>query len=217
LQAMKPEANFIHVADGAVLPSESRFAALYKTESRITSSPTLLVSDYITQHVTTLLETQGLEQQLASLDVLKGASTAALERAFAEHIDCCSYRYDAWLLGLANWKLATMRSSENGKQGAGGGVYLGAYGWVENLRPSTAKLSAVQPPSDVVANFPGPLFSDSANGGYIHAPSLAQAETAAVLRSGYLANATAANPDTMAVNLSSDRVRLPLSMLQGGR
>jgi hypothetical protein len=217
LQAMKPEANFIHVADGAALPSESRFAALYKTESRITSSPTLLVSDYITQHLTTLLETQGLEQQLASLDVLKGASTDALERAFAEHIDCCSYRYDAWLLGLANWKLATMRSSDNGKQGRGSGVYLGAYGWVENLRPSTAKLSAVQPPSDVAANFPGPLFSNSANGGYIHAPSLAQAETAAVLRSGYLANATAANPDTMAVNLSSDRVRLALSMLEGVR
>ncbi len=155
---MKPEANFIHVADGAALPSESRFAALYKTESRITSSPTLLVSDYITQHLTTLLETQGLEQQLASLDVLKGASTDALERIFAEHIDCCSYRYDAWLLGLANWKLATMRSSDNGKQGTGSGVYLGAYAWVENLRPSTAKLSAVQPPSDVAANFPGTRY-----------------------------------------------------------
>jgi hypothetical protein len=211
---MKPEANFIHVADGAAQPSESRFAALYKTEARITSSPTLLVSDYITQHMTTLPETQGLQQQLAGLDVLKCASTAALERAFAEHIDCCGYRYDAWLLGLANWKLATMRSSSDGRQGARSGSYLGAYAWVENLRPSTAKLSAVQPPADVAANFPGPLFSNSGNGGYIHAPSMAQAETAAVLRSGYLANATTANPSTMAVNLSSDRVRLALSMLE---
>src|SRR5262249_47532921 len=51
----------------------------------------------------------------------------------------------------------------------------------------------------------------------IHAPSLPQARTAAVLRSGYLANASASNPKTMSVNLSSDRVRLALSILEGIR
>ena len=44
---------------------------------------------------------------------------------------------------------------------------------------------------------------DSANGGYIHAPSLNHAATAAVLRSGYLANATPDAPGALAVNLSS--------------
>jgi hypothetical protein len=39
----------------------------------------------------------------------------------------------------------------------------------------------------------------------------------AFIRSGYLANATPANPGTMTVNLSSDRVRLALSMLEGIR
>ena len=58
---------------------------------------------------------------------------------------------------------------------------------------------------------------DPTNGGYVHAPSLTQARTAAVLRSGYLANATTANPQTLAVNLSSDRVRLALSLLEGIR
>src|SRR5262249_55683499 len=43
------------------------------------------------------------------------------------------------------------------------------------------------------------------------------ARTAAVLRSGYLANATPQNPKTMAVNLSSERVRLALSILEGIR
>ena len=42
LAAMKPEAPFIHV-DATATVSESRYAALYKTEARITGSPTELV------------------------------------------------------------------------------------------------------------------------------------------------------------------------------
>ena len=42
--------------------------------------------------------------------------------------------------------------------------------------------------------WPLAYWHDSSNGGYIHAPSLTQARTAAVLRSRYLANATPANP-----------------------
>ena len=218
LQAMKPEPNFIHVAEGAI-PSESRFAALYKTEPRITSNPSTLVSDYITTHLATLAETQGLNQQSVCLGLLAQASTASLERVFAEHIDCCSYRYDAWLLGLVNYQLQQMRYVQDTKGQTRTGLYLGAYAWLENLYPSTAKLSPVQLPPDVAKHFPEttPLLSDSTNGGYIHAPSMAHAETAAVLRSGYLANATPSNPDTMAVNLSSDRVRVALSMLEGIR
>ena len=221
LQAMKPESTFVHVAAGAA-PSESRFAALYKTEPTITSSNTMLVSDYITANLATLADTAALNQQLACLGILAGASTAALERVFAEHIDCCSYRYDAWLLGLVNYKLQSMRylrDSQTQTQSTRTGLYLGAYAWLEDLRPSAAKLTPVQMPGDVAKNFPGtaPLFADATNGGYIHAPSLTHAETAAVLRSGYLANATPSNPDTMSVNLSSDRVRLALSILEGIR
>jgi hypothetical protein len=76
----------------------------------------------------------------------------------------------------------------------------------------------VELPGDIAGNFSGsPIVHDPKNGGYVHAPSLTQARTAAVLRSGYLANATSANPQTLAVNLSSDRVRLALSLLDGIR
>lgn len=219
LQAMKPEPKFIHIAQAAA-PSESRFAALYKTERRITSSDTILVSDYITRNLGVLAETLALNQQLTCLGILSEASTAALERAFGEHIDCCTYRYDAWLLGLVNYRLQAMRYVQEGnRRTTRTGLYLGAYAWLEDLRPSTAKLTPARVPHDIAPNFPGttPLLLDAKNGGYIHAPSLAHAETAAVLRSGYLANATPSNPSTMAVNLSSDRVRLALSFLEGIR
>jgi hypothetical protein len=221
LQAMKPEPTFIHVAPGTA--SESRFAALYKTEPRITSNPTLMVADYITAHLATLIESRSLSDQVAALELLADAPTACLERAFAEHIDCCSYRFDAWLLGLVNFQLQTMRYAQSTDRATTRtGVYLGAYSWVEDLRPSTARLTSVTPaqvPPDLAETFAGatPLMQDPSNGGYIHAPSLAHAKTTAVLRSGYLANATPANPDTMNVNLSSDRVRLALSTLEGIR
>ncbi len=214
LQAMKPEPNFIHVADGTT--SESRFTALYKFEPRITANPALRVTDYITQHIGVLAQTNHLAEQLDGLEILADASTASLERAFTEHIDCCSYRFDVWLLGLVRYQLETMRSTQVGREI---GMYLGAYGWLEDLRPASEQPVPVQLPPDLAKIFADttPLMNDPANKGYIHAPSLQHAKTAAVLRSGYSANATPANPQTMNVNLSSDRVRLALSFLEGIR
>jgi hypothetical protein len=224
LSAMKPEPTFIHV-DPSAASSESRYAALYKVEPRITQSPTLLVGDYIAQNLPNLVESKGLADQIDALGALEDASTAELERLFAEHIDICSYRFDAWLLGLVNFQLRTMRAPTsqegegNGPPPAATGVYLGAYAWVEDLRPSTARLEPVELNGDLAATFEGPvpLKHDATNGGYIHAPSLSHARTAAVLRSGYVANATPDNPDTLSINLSSDRVRLALSLLEGVR
>jgi hypothetical protein len=250
LAAMKPEPNFIHIEESAPV-SESRYAALYKTEARITSSPTLLVADYITERLKVLPEAAGLVEQLQALSALAQAPTAQLERLFAEHVDTCSYRFDAWLLGLVDMQLEAMRaapgvgggpeptpsagaSSEGKGQQAGtgtqeqppppppphGGLYLGAYAWVEDLRPAETRLEPVRLPSELESNFGAgtkPLLHDAENGGYVLAPSLTHARTAGVLRSGYLANATPENPETMAVNLSSDRVRVALSLLEGIR
>ena len=104
-------------------------------------------------------------------------------------------------------------------QGARIGVYLGAYAWLEDLRPAPSRSIPVELPPDLEQAFGqgAPIVRDPRNGGYIHAPSLPQARTAAVLRSGYLANATPSNPETLAVNLSSERVRLALSLLEGIR
>jgi hypothetical protein len=221
LEAMKPEPTFVHVAEAAA--SESRFAALYKTEPRITKDPSVLVSDYITASLQALPEAADLADQIAALNTLVDAKTAQLERAFAEHIDVCSYRFDAWLLGIVNFQLQAMRAAPAGENGkapqARAGVYLGAYAWLENLRPSLDRPSPLWLPPELETDFAlgAPVLSDPVNGGYIHAPSLPHAQTAAILRSGYLANATSANPETMAVNLSSDRVRLALSLLEGIR
>jgi len=226
LLAMRVEPTFVHVAPSAPA-SESRYAALYKTESRITGSPTQLVSDYIGLHIGLLPEITVLTAQVDALKTLAPASTAELERLFAEHIDTCSYRYDAWLLGLVNHRIAEQLAVgddavDNANDDAGEppqGIYLGAYAWVENLRPSATPLVPAQIPQELAQQFPGtePIMVDPAGGGYIHGPSIQHANAAAVLRSGYLANASSDNPDTLAVNLSSDRVRIAMGLIEGIR
>ena len=50
--------------------------------------------------------------------------------------------------------------------------------------------------------------------GYVHAPSIAHATTAAILRSGHLAHHDAEHV-ALNIDLSSDRVRLALHLLEG--
>lgn len=219
LRAMKIEPAFVHVKQQAD-SSESRWQPLYKAEPRITGSPSLLMADHITKLIAIGTPPPDFGEQLRALDVLKAAPTARLERAFAEHIDCCSYRFDAWLLGLVNFQLRQMRSRRDGNElMARKGVYLGAYGWLDTVMPENKQLTTVNLAGDLAPIFTGdsPLFRDNTNGGYIHAPSLNHAVTAAVLRNGYISNASPANPQTLAVNLSSERVRLALGMLEGMR
>ena len=132
-------------------------------------------------------------EQVAALDLLRDVPTARLERLLAEHVDCCTYRLDAWL-GGPRARAPRRRCASSGAMRTG--VHLGAYGWLEDVRP---KQRAAMPPVELdgrpaprssAATAQPPLVRDPANGGYVHAPSLNQAVTAAVLRSGYLANAT---------------------------
>jgi len=218
LLAMRVEPTFVHVAE-APGTTESRFGALYKTESRITGSPTQLLSDYITAQLFAAPATANLSAQITALQILVNASTAELERIFAEHIDTCSYRYDAWLLGLVNQHIQSQLTAGEANPQPGG-LYLGAYAWVEDLRPSTDELVPAQLPPDLAAQFPGtsPPMTDADNGGYIHAPSIPQADAAAVLRAGFVAAQTGgSNSGQLAVNLSSDRVRVSLALIEGIR
>ena len=216
LGALKAEPAFVHVADAAPA-SESRFALLYTPQQAITHDPDTLVADYITAGLGVLAEAAGLDDQLAGLAVLADAPTAQLERAFAEHVDLCGYRYDAWQLGLVALQLDRMRSIPPDRQA--GGTYLGWYAWLEDLRPSRAELQPVELPPGLAGVYAGgaPIRFDPANGGYVHAPSLPHARTAAILRGGYLANATPDNPKTLSVNLTSSRVRTALATLEGIR
>jgi predicted nucleic acid-binding Zn-ribbon protein len=125
-----------------------------------------------------------------SLRQLIGVPSAVLTRLTGGVLDLASHRLDAWVSGQATRRLTAVRTRHPL------GVRIGGYGVLEDVRPATA----AQP----------------ANHGYIHAPSLGQAATAAVLRSGHLAQV--GGPDApLALDLSSRRVRLALALLDGVR
>ncbi len=145
---------------------------------------------------------------------LAGLPTARLERLLAEHVDLCSYRLDAWISALYLQRLELLRTRTTTR-----GLHLGAYGWVENLRPATGRtpLDPATLSPELSVGIAGPVFEDSSNGGYVHAPSLAQATTAAVLRNGYLSHAAPEQPLPFSVNLTSARMRAAVALTTGVR
>lgn len=221
-QTIRQEPSFVHVAQEAKTTS-SRYGLLYKNEPRITGDDNLTVAEYIPKVLWQLQFNHYLPQQIEALKHLAKTPTARLERVFAEHIDTCTYRWDAWMMGLAQYRLRRMRERNvtGGENQAQKGIYLGAFGWVEDLRPDNRNLSPVQLSDDLskIFNQPGEptLLQDSQNGGYIHTPSLNHAVTAAILRNGFIHNSTPSEPDLLAVNLSSERVRRATQFIQGIR
>jgi hypothetical protein len=119
---------------------------------------------------------------------LSGRPTAELHRSATDALDVVSHRYDAWVTSLATRRLASLRST------TATGVHLGAFGWVDDLKPASGRASA----------------------GFIHAPSIPQATTAAILRSGHLGR-TDANSEALAIDLTSRRVRDANKLLEGMR
>ena len=165
------------------------------------------------------------QDQRRALALLASASTARLERAFVEHLDCCNYRLDAWQTGLFAQRLASQRA------GRPRGIHLGAFGWVENLKP-TAKvfidrqqLSPLLQPTDQnpvleedeAVRSADPQHSSGSQGGFVHAPSIGHASAAALLRNAYLSHATPEQAEPFAINLSSERVRRAQFILEGMR
>ena len=154
----------------------------------------------------------GLADLHDALAVIAPLSTAALERLFAEHMDLASYRLDAWVNGMFSRRLL-LRSGEQAPA-----LHLGAFGWLEGVRPSRTERLPVAPETLPPAlRDKDPVSEDPANGGFVHAPSLTHAVTAAVLRNGYLSHAEPAHAGMMAVNLSSRRVRRAIDYLEGLR
>lgn len=214
-KAERKEPKSIHVGASQ---GGSRWESLYRAEPAVTNDPALRLGDYIPKVLTT--RRPYLASQLSALEVLKSASSGSLERAFVEHIDCLTYRLDAWLLGIQAVQLSHMR--EESQAGfAKRGVYVGAYGWLENVGPKEQTLTPENLDGDLAEIFetPGapPLVNDSSNFGHIHAPSLDHAVAAAILRNGHLANATPGTPDLLAVDLTSERVRLAQQVIEGIR
>ncbi|ANN19110.1 hypothetical protein SD37_28130 [Amycolatopsis orientalis] len=207
------DAPFIHV-EVSDEPSESRYRKLYSTDPAI--DPDRLVHEHLRTVLDTSPAAADLSEQIEALRLLAKVPTARLERVFAEHLDCATYRLDAWRLGLVNERLAELR-----RDPAGGppkrGLHLGAYGRLEKIERAGTPATELLPEGLPAIFGTGPLPHDDKNGGYIHAPSPAHARTAAVLRAGFLANGKQRADSTFAVNLSSSRVRVALSLLDGMR
>jgi hypothetical protein len=130
----------------------------------------------------------------AALAELEGLPTAELDRLFTETLDVCSHRLDAWISSLPAKRLEEMRQRQPL------GCHLGAFGWVEDLRPDATR----------------PGVEPASTGGYIHAPSATHAAAAAVLRSAYLTR-SGQDGGRYAVDLSSARVRAGLELLDAVR
>jgi hypothetical protein len=113
-----------------------------------------------------------------------------LDQVFRETLDLHSHRLDAWYTALATARLDSLRS-QSGNEAT---LYIGAYGWVDDVRAQPAPVSW----------------------GYVHAPSINHAASAAVLRSGYLAHQQSGS-QAAAIDLSSTRVRLAQKLLDGVR
>lgn len=165
-----------------------------------------------------------LAELRASLDRLAGLSTAELDRLLTETLDACSHRLDVWASAIANAILQRQRSSEQPQ-----GVHLGGFGWVEEVRPAPppteiagAELQSVRALDQrrsqrlkLRATLSVPVQPAQDNGGYILAPSLAQASVAAVLRNGYMTHKGTSEEGLLSIDLSSERVRKALTLLEG--
>ena len=217
LATTRLEPAFVHVQGDRA--SESKWQPLYESVTAITGPGRVTVGEYISRGdvIDTKPELSDLKAVKDGLARLELTPTARLERLFVEHVDCCQYRVDAWKSGLIAARLAEMRQRE----GAGTGLYLGAYGWLEEVRSEQKVLTPVEAPPEMDPDFlkgvePPPVRDDT-NAGFMHAPSIGQATAAAVLKSAYL---SASGPDAAAaysIDLSSERVRRALGVLEGIR
>jgi hypothetical protein len=167
-----------------------------------------------------------LAELRASLDRLAQLPTAELDRLLTETLDTCSHRLDVWASAVANALLQRQRSAQEAA-----GIHLGAFGWLEEVRPAAAptQIDGVELQNvraldarraqrlklQASASLPVPVQPAQDNGGYILAPSLTQAAVAAVLRNGYMTHKGTPDEGLLSIDLSSRRVRIALRLLEG--
>jgi hypothetical protein len=189
----RQEQEFFHLLD----QQPSRWQVLYETYN---NQP---LHEYLQQGKGS--EGPKLQAYLADVNALALLPTARLERLLAEHLDLGNHRLDAWKTGQVVHRLAELRRA------APTGLYYGAFGWLEDVTQQDRSSAG----SDGVREDPDNL-------GFIHAPSINQGVAAAILRQGYKSRQFTTDPadpaaGRMAVNLSSERVRHALEILDGIR
>ena len=169
----------------------------------VTGAVTRPLSDYISEQVFKHRrkknpELRNLKTFVASLEALASRPAADIDRSFRSTLDCYSHRLDAWYTSLASRRLQQVRKSTPV------GVYIGGYGWVEDLHPDEKVHDSL---------------------GFVHAPSIDHAATAAILRSGHLSHRGTQNStqpvgsnaaeSALNIDLSSEQVSLALKILDG--
>ncbi len=134
----------------------------------------------------------------AALTALAPLQVGELSQMTAEALDACSFRLDAWLTAASTERLTAMRANQ--PQGA----HLGAYAWIE-APPLPATMPAV---TDTA-----PLDTESV--GFVHAPSLDHARTAAILRAAYVERQDRSAQAPLSIDLSSTRIHAARRLLAG--
>lgn len=173
----------------------------------------------------------------SALTRIASRSTAQLGRAFAETLGLFSDRLDAWMSSVAASRIADLAPRRSVSRpgtfihAVPGGIYLGAYGWIENLAVPNAPPPPLSPTPDeaqALSDLNAAVFGSSSNApdisppqednvGRIHAPSLDQAAALAVLRTANLTHRTTSGGQTFAIDLAAKRTRLALGILDGMR
>jgi hypothetical protein len=174
-----------------------------------------------------------------ALKPLKELPVDKVEALLRDCLDLSTHRLDAWITSLATRRLYAMRRDQAYRHG----TYIGAYGWLEDLhpkqpgRPPLERGEAVSPetfaageisaPAELTipSERPRPESIEEAResqlseikGGFIHGPSLGQAAAVAVTLSAHISSAEGGVPEASKVNLSSDRVRRALRIIDGVR
>ena len=141
-----------------------------------------------------------LAEVKASFLALGQLSAGELARLTAETLDLCSHRLDAWITAVASRRLAVLRQRKPS------GTHVGGFGILE---------APPLPPDPQLAHDGAAPQADPTNQGFLLAPSLAHANTAAILRAGFLGHRGEGKGSSLAVNLSSERVRRVRWLLEG--
>ncbi|MFI0795825.1 hypothetical protein ACH4OY_24545 [Micromonospora rubida] len=137
-----------------------------------------------------------------------------LDRYVAGTLGLTAHRLDAWITSLASTRLDRLAATR--PAGTPDGVHIGAYGWLTDLRPAPPPTLVDRPAHVPDTAAPPQLVAAPAGAGHVHAPSPAQAVTAAVLRSAWRSHG-GGDDNPVAVDLSSRRVRLAGQLLAGMR
>ena len=207
LAALLRDAELVDLVTGAQ-PTNHWRRQLERTLS-VTGGRT--IREYLeTQTTFTTPPLTALGEFRSSLAHLKNLDSEALSQLMQGTLDLSANRLDAWVTSVATKRLAAMHMD------GPNGQYVGAYGWVENLEPMPA--SFVKPVTTLPAGELGPLQTPANDSGFIHAPSMTHAATAALLRNAHLGPSGMPSPTSpFAIELSSRRVREASRLLDGAR